>query len=120
MAILSKYYILSSLNSAYATAANKTTGSQPATAGFIIPLSPAEVSMETIHQNVKPIAMAATILRSLLERFKAIAKGIPKRHMITVAKGAANLEWKKVSSWKVVSPLAFKNLMRLIKSLMLR
>ena len=77
---------------------NKTTGSQPAMAGGIIPLSPAEVSIETIHQKLKPIAIAAIIFSSLLERFKAIANGIPKRHIITVAKGEANLEFKKVCS----------------------
>ena len=77
---------------------NKITGIHPAITGGIIPLSPAEANIETIHQKLKPIAIAAIIFKSLLERFKAIAKGIPKRHIMTVAKGAANFEFKKVCS----------------------
>ena len=81
-----------------------------------MPLVPAEESIETIHQKEKPIVMAAIILSSLLERFKAMAKGIPKRHIIIVANGAASLECRYVLSLKVERPLAFKKFILLIRS----
>ena len=65
-----------------------------------MPLSPAEVIKDTIHQKPKPIHKAKIIFISLLDRFKAIAKGKPKRHITIVAKGEASFVLIKVNSWK--------------------
>ena len=86
------------MNSKQIIIKKSTTGDQPAIKGFIIPLSPAEVIKETIHQKPKPIQSARIIFISLLERFKAIAKGKPRRHIIIVAKGAASFVLIKVNS----------------------